>query len=148
MRIIIDILHPAHVHFFKNFYFSMLQRGHSILVTAREKDRSIDLLSALGIPFEMISRRGYGFINSVIEYIYRTIRFYITAKKFKPDVLAGIMGPTIAVVGFFIRCPRYVFYDTEFARITNFFVYPLSTKVITPSCYKERVGKNHVTYAG
>ena len=27
MRIIIDILHPAHVHFFRNFHAEMTERG-------------------------------------------------------------------------------------------------------------------------
>ncbi len=38
MRILVDIGHPAHVHFFKNFIWEMEKRGHEFIVTARDKD--------------------------------------------------------------------------------------------------------------
>ena len=47
MRILIDILHPAHVHFFRNFHEEMADRGHELCITARDKDRSVDLLRAV-----------------------------------------------------------------------------------------------------
>jgi len=28
--ILIDINHPAHVHFFKNLYFELIKRGHKV----------------------------------------------------------------------------------------------------------------------
>ena len=51
----IDILHPAHVHFFRNFHAEMTERGHELHITARDKDRSIELLRAYDLPFEQIS---------------------------------------------------------------------------------------------
>lgn len=148
MRIMIDLLHPAHVHFFKNFYFAMRGRGHDILVTARIKDCATHLLDRLAIPYRCIScsRRGAG--GQIWEFLSRSARFVQLARRFAPDVLTGIMGPTIAVAGTLIRRPVYVFYDTEFARATNRFVYPLSTKVITPECYETAVGRNHLRYSG
>jgi len=38
MRILIDILHPAHVHFFRNFYEVMTDRGHELCIKARDKE--------------------------------------------------------------------------------------------------------------
>ncbi|MFW5804449.1 MAG: DUF354 domain-containing protein, partial [bacterium] len=35
MKILIDIGHPAHVHYFKNFITKMSQKGHSFIVIAR-----------------------------------------------------------------------------------------------------------------
>ena len=35
MRVLIDILHPAHVHFFRNFHNEMEARGHELYITAR-----------------------------------------------------------------------------------------------------------------
>ena len=60
MRVLIDILHPAHVHFFRNFYAEMEARGHEVRITARDKDRSVDLLRAFGLPYEQISRQKRG----------------------------------------------------------------------------------------
>jgi predicted glycosyltransferase len=41
MRILIDVLHPAHVHFFRNFHTEMEERGHELCITARSKDRTL-----------------------------------------------------------------------------------------------------------
>jgi predicted glycosyltransferase len=44
MRILIDIGHPAHVHYFKNAINQLQQRGHAVFVVAREKEVSFRLL--------------------------------------------------------------------------------------------------------
>ncbi len=118
------------------------------MVTAREKDGSNRLLDAIGIPYELISRSSIGICCQIVEFLGRNWRFWKLARRFQPDVMTGIMGPTIAVVGWLMRCPRYVFYDTECAMFTNRFVYPLATHVITPACYRGKIGPRHVTYAG
>jgi predicted glycosyltransferase len=69
-------------------------------------------------------------------------------KRFRPDVMTGIMGPSIAVAGAVRRVPSVVFYDTEFARQTNWFTYPLAHSVCTPDCYQGKVRGRHRTYAG
>jgi hypothetical protein len=38
MKILIDIGHPAHVHFFKNAIRELEGRGHEVKVTARDKE--------------------------------------------------------------------------------------------------------------
>jgi uncharacterized protein len=147
MRILIDILHPAHVHFFRNFHREMVDRGHELRITARDKDRSVELLREYGLPHEMISaqRSGGGL---AVEMAQRTRRLLKVMRAFRPDVMTGIMGPSIAVAGTLRRVPAVVFYDTEFAVQTNWFVYPLAHSVCTPDCYQGRVRGRHVTYPG
>lgn len=148
MRILIDILHPAHVHFFKHFRAEMLERGHAVLVTAREKDVAIDLLEELDIPHEVLSSQRSGTIGLARELFARTVKVVAAARSFRADVLTGIMGPAIAPAGKLLRVPSIVFYDTEFATRTNRFVYPMATAVCTPDCYEGRVRGSHVTYPG
>jgi predicted glycosyltransferase len=147
MRILIDILHPAHAHFFKCFRKEMIDRGHEVLVTAREKDVAVPLLDSLGIPSEVLSRQGRG-LGLGWEMIVRTSRLISYAFRHRPDVMTGIMGPSIAVAGQLLGIPTVVFYDTEFATQTNWFTYPLASAVCTPDCYQGRVHGNHITYPG
>jgi predicted glycosyltransferase len=147
LRIIIDILHPAHVHFFRNFIKKMEKEGHKILVTVRSKEIAVDLLKQYKIPYIMLSKQKKG-IGLLKEFISRTYKLYRISKKFKPDCYMGIMGPSISVVGKLLRKPCYVFYDTEHAKITNIFAFRLATKVITPDCYMDNIGKKHVKYSG
>jgi predicted glycosyltransferase len=150
MRILIDILHPAHVHFFRNFHNEMTARGHEMCITARDKDRSLELLQAFGLPYEQISSQKSGGGGLALEMAQRTPRLMKIMRSFRPDVMTGIMGPSIAVAGALRprRVPAVVFYDTEFAVQTNRFAYPLAYSVCTPDCYQGTVPGRHLTYAG
>lgn len=147
MRILIDVLHPAHVHFFRNFHRDMADRGHELCITARAKDRSLELLDAFGMPYTHISTQGVDGPLPV-EMARRTRRLSKVMRTFRPDVMTGIMGPSIAVAGRLRRVPAVVFYDTEFATQTNRFVYPLAHSVCTPDCYQGTPRGRHERYAG
>jgi uncharacterized protein len=147
MRVLIDILHPAHVHFFRNFHAEMEARGHEVCITARDKDRSVELLQAFDLPYQQISRQMSG-AGLAIEMAKRTPRLMKVMRSFKPDVMTGIMGPSIALAGAVRRVPAVVFYDTEFAVQTNRIVYPLAYSVCTPDCYQGEVRGRHPQYAG
>ena len=77
----------------------MKKRGHQILVTARDKDVTLRLLDAFNINYIKISKISKSKIGLFLELLKRDWKFYKIAKKFKPDVLIGCMGPTISVVG-------------------------------------------------
>jgi len=147
MRILIDILHPAHVHFFRNFHTEMTDRGHQVCITARDKDRSVELLQAFGLPYQQISRQKSG-TGLAVEMAQRTARLMKIMRSFRPDVMTGIMGPSIAVAGAVRGVPAVVFYDTEFAVQTNRMVYPLAHSVCTPDSYQGKVPGRHLQYAG
>ena len=148
MRVLIDILHPAHVHFFRNFYAEMEGRGHEVCITARDKDRSVELLRAFDLPYQQISRQRSGGVGLAVEMAQRTPRLMKIMRSFQPDVMTGIMGPSIALAGALRRVPAVVFYDTEFAVQTNRLVYPLAYSVCTPDCYQGKVPGRHLQYAG
>ena len=142
------MLHPAHVHFFKNFIKIMVKKNHEIYVTSRDKEVTNFLLKKYKINSLSISSIGNDLFSLGFELLIRNSKFLGIAQKIKPDLLMGIMGPTIATVGKILKIPSFVFYDSEFAKMTNNFVYPLATKVITPSCYKNYIGDKHITYNG
>ena len=147
MRILVDILHPAHVHFFRPFHDEMKSRGHEVCITARDKDRSVELLRAFDLPYQQISSQKSG-AGLALEMAQRTPRLMKIMRSFRPDVMTGIMGPSIALAGAVRRVPAVVFYDTEFAVQTNRLVYPLAYSVCTPDCYQGRVRGRNVRYAG
>lgn len=148
MRILIELLHPAHVHVFRNFVRDMESRGHVVMLTARDKDVTVDLLREYGLPHEILSSQAIGTIGLARELVTRVRSLNTIIKQFQPDVLTGIMGPTIAVAGRRRRVPAVVFYDTEFATRTNRWVYRLAHTVITPDSYQNPVPGLHVTYPG
>ncbi len=148
MNILVEILHPAHVHFFRNAIDHWRRRGDEVLVLSREKECANALLRHYGIPYESISALGTSKVGLLFEMLLRDWRMWRACRKFKPDVMMGIMGVTIAQVGKLNRRPAIVFYDTENAAITNRFVYPLAHSVCTPDCYQGPVNGRHIKYPG
>jgi len=108
---------------------------------------SLELLREYGIEHSIISYQKNG-LGLIVEMIVRTFRLMKICIDNRPDLLMGIMGPSIAVSGFLLRIPAWVFYDTENAWITNWFAYPLARRVYTPECYMGTIGKNQIRYAG
>ncbi len=149
MRVLIDILHPAHVHFFRNFVAEMEGAGHEVMITARSKECVVDLLDEYRLPYTLISSQKTGAFGLAAEMLSRSWSLMGIARRFQPHFMTGIMGPSIAVVGKALPSSKTViFYDTEMARITNWFAYPLADWVCTPSCYQAPVRGTHVTYEG
>ena len=147
MRILVDLLHPAHVHVFRALIHEARDRGDEVLVTARDKDVTVDLLEEFSIPHTIVSKQATGAVGLVAEWGQRSVRLAMIARSFRPDVMIGIMGVSIAPVGRVLRIPSVVFYDTEFASTTNRVVYPLASAVVTPDCYSAPVRGNHVRNA-
>lgn len=148
MRILVDIGHPAHVHFFKNFIWEMGRRGHELVVTARDKDVALRLLEAYDIEYTAVGRPGKGKFALIREWVGRDREIYAIAKKFHPDILTGIHNPCMAHVARLTGAKSIIFTDTEHAKFGNLVTFPFTDIICTPSCYKEELGKKQVRYKG
>jgi predicted glycosyltransferase len=148
MRILIDIIHPAHVHFFRNAIAEFQKRGHTVAVTAREKDVTIQLLNNYGIDFTTLSRIGQSKFALIGELIARDVRLLNFCRKFKPDLLTGISGIFASHVGFLLGKPVVVWDDTEHQKFLHMITYPFVKAVYSPDCYAKSLGKKQHLYPG
>ena len=136
MKVLIDIGHPAHVHFFREPMARLRADAHQVLVTSRVKEMAVELLDALGVEHVTLSAQRDGAMALARELLVRDTRLLRVARAFRPDVMAAIGGIFIAHVGAVARIPSLVFYDTENARAQNALTYPLAHRVIVPDCYR------------
>lgn len=134
MRVLIDIGHPAHVHFFRRPIEILRQHGHDIMITSRHKEMATDLLDAFGLEHRTLSGEG-GPLGLIGELVVRDYRLSRVVHRWAPDVMAAIGGIFIAHAGIAGRVPSLVFYDTENARLQNLLTYPFASKVLVPRCY-------------
>jgi len=148
MRILVDIGHPGHVHFFKNFIREMERRGHSILITARNKEITLDLLSKYHFDFIPVGRHKSGKFNLVTEWIVRDSQIVNIAREFRPDFLLGVGNPSIAHAAKLLRAKSAVFTDTEHAKLANRVTFPFASVICTPSCFNYNIGPKQVRYNG
>ena len=116
MKILIDVLHPAHVHFFRNAVAELRRAGHEVLLTARDKDITRRLLEELGLRHTVLSAEADGLGGRARELLARNAKLLELVRGERPDVMASIAGVSTSPVGFLTRTPSYVFYDTENAK--------------------------------
>lgn len=148
MRILIDMGHPAHVHVFKNFIWEMEKRGHNIKVTARDKDVTKQLLDAYHIPYEIVGKRKKGKLSLIREWTDRTIKIRKIGKEFHADFYLGILNPATAFSAWINRKFSLTFNDTEHATFAKFVTTPFTKFILTPSCYRDEIGKKQIRYSG
>ena len=149
MKILIDVNHPAHVHQFKNAIKILKANGHEILVTARNKEVTLDLLDRFGIKYVEVGRSKKNNVSKAIEMFRIDYRLYRLAKTFNPDILIGGVGNVyVAHVSTVINKPCILFNDTEHAVLQNLLSYPFASVICTPSCYNKDLGKKQIRYNG
>ena len=148
MNILIDIIHPAHVHFFRHAIGELQKRGHNVAVTARQKDVTTELLKNFGIPYTVLSKVGTGRAGLLAELITRDIRLWKFCRRFRPDVLTGISGMFVAHVGALLRRPSIVWDDTEHQTLAHMITWPLATAIYSPNCYLKLAKRTQHLYAG
>ncbi len=148
MKILIDIGHPAHVHYFKNFIKIMIKRGHQFLVIAREKDCTNYLLKALNIDF---LTRGKGAKSLIGKLLYLFKGDFIMIKngyKYKPDLLISFGSAYAAHTSKLLGIPHIAFDDTEHAKFEHLMYVPFTDCIITPKSFKKDFGSKHIRFHG
>lgn len=148
MRILVDITHPAHAHFFRHAIQSWQAEGHAVRITSRDKDIAVALLDEFGFEHKMIGHARHGVTGLGIELIERAWGLGRVIREFRPQVATAVAGTFIVYGCLPYRIPTVVFYDTEHANLSNTITYPLAKAVVTPRAYQKSAGKKHIRYNG
>lgn len=148
MRIVIDIGHPAHVHFFKHFIWSMEDQGHKCMITVAQKDIACNLLDNYGFTYSNHGPYGRSIIQKMINVPIMDYRLYRSVKAFQPDVFMGIASFRASHIASLLRKRCIVFDDTENGKAEQILYLPFTDYVCSPSCYKGSLGKKQVRYNG
>ena len=145
MKILVNIGHPAHVHFFKNFIWEMEKKGHEIMITSIDKDIALDLLNLYGFKYEIIGKFENQ-IDKILGLITITYKLYKIAKKNDPDIFVSIGANYTSHVSVLLNKPNISFEDTEHCPI--FLYKPFTDVICTPSCFKKDLGRKQIRYDG
>ncbi|NQU34679.1 MAG: DUF354 domain-containing protein [Bacteroidetes bacterium] len=148
MKIIIDIGHPAHVHYFKNFIQIMKKSDHGVLVTARNKEVVHSLLNSFEIKYIDRGKGKKGLLGKLIYMFKADLLLLKLSLKYKPDIFMSFASPYAALISWLLRKPHIAFTDTEHATLGNLAFIPFSQVVCTPSSFNKDLGKKHVRFNG
>lgn len=149
MKILIDINHPADVYHFKNAIQILKANGHEILVTARNKEITFNLLNDLGIKYVEVGESKKNNVSKAVEMFRIDYKLYKIAKEFNPDVLIGASTNVyVTHISEFLKKKSIIFEDTEHAWIQSLLLGPFASVICTPSCFKKDLGKKQIRYDG
>ena len=148
MRVVVDINHPGHVHYFKTFIREMEQRGHEVLITASHKDVAIQLLQQYGLKYIDLGSYGSSLLKKVINVPIMDVKMYRAVKNFRPDILLGFSSIRAAHVSKVLGVPAVIFDDTEHAVWERRLYAPFSDVILTPSCFHRDIGKKQARFNG
>ena len=149
MKVLFDIVHPAHVHFFKHMLTGLAKRGHETRIVAREKDVTTALLDRLGFSYETVGRSGKKSLFGMgSELLRRDLVLAKVARNFKPDMIVT-RNPAGAQTGRLLGIPAI--FDTDDGKAAGIHFWsaaPFAHVITTPDCTDEDYGRRHVKYPG
>ena len=147
MRILIDISHPAIVHFFKNFAWEMIKRGNQILFTSRDKDVAIKLLEHYKFDYHSFGKFKNSILGKLLSIIIFDIKFIKIAYKFNPDIIFSGGSLFAAHASFIFRKPNITINNTD-ADLKISFNKPFTSIFLTPEAFSKNLGKKHIRFKG
>jgi len=148
MRILIDIGHPAHVHYFKNFIKIMSDKGHLFCITSRNKEFAFKLLNNLNLKFYDRGKGRKKILGKIMYIPYADFFIYKIARKFKPDIFLSFGSTYASHAAFLYNKPHIAFDDTEHAKFELMMYPPFTKAILTPGCFLKDLGKKHIRFNG
>jgi predicted glycosyltransferase len=148
MRIFIDIGHPAHVHYFRNFIKMMQSKGHDLFISARNKEVSQILLEKYSIPYFNRGKGSSNLIGKGAYFFKADWLLYNKALRFKPDIFLSFASPYAAHISKILGKPHIALTDTENAKLGILSFAPLTECILTPSAFLKSFGTKHIKFDG
>jgi uncharacterized protein len=148
MKILVDINHPAHVHFFRTFIGLAQKQGDEVIITASKKDIAFELLKEYGLEFVSVGSYGKSTWQKLFNLPIIGLRILMITIKYKPDVLMGIASFRTAQAAWLTGKKSFVFDDTEHSNFEIKLYKPFASRIFTPDCFRKDLGKKQFRYPG
>lgn len=146
MRILIDIGHPAHVHYFRNLIKILSKKGYSFLLLARDKDVTHELLDAYDLPFIDKGKGGKAIIDRLFYTLKSLNALNNAVKTFQPDICISHASPYLALISAFHKKPHILFNDTERVLFFSQVVKLFKPVLCVPDSFKGLYGKKKIIF--
>jgi len=137
------------VHFYRHLRTLLHEQGHETHVVARDKEVTLQLLEAFGIPFESVGQSGdKGMAGQARELLSRDVRLVRRIRELETGLVLT-RNPAGAQAGWLTRVPSIFDTDDGTAAGVHYrAAAPFATMITTPDSIGEDLGRKHVTYQG
>ncbi|QFU85019.1 DUF354 domain-containing protein [Natronorubrum aibiense] len=138
---------PAHVHLYKHAVRRLRDRGHEVLVLARDYTCTVDLLEWYDLPYVVYGVCGTSKGSLLSRLPAHYARAITHARRFDPDLVFG-MGGYAAHTGAVTRTPTVLLIDSEPASFDHTISTPFARTILTPNTFRKDLGENHYVFTG
>jgi predicted glycosyltransferase len=139
MKYLFDIGHPAEFHLFKHVIGILQQQGHQVVITARDKDVTLDLLNESGFRYFCTGKNLASKTGKIYSLLRNEYRIFNAARAFKPDIIINFLSPFAAHVGKLLGKPVIGFHDTESSGISAVLARPFTDVIVVPEGYRRQL---------
>ena len=143
MTILIDIGHPAHVHYFKSFSKVFVSKGHNIIFTCREKDVTVELLDTYNCDFVSLGKPYKSLPGKVFGLVFFNLRLLSISLRYKPNIFLSAGSIYAAHIAYLMRKPHIALEDTGNMEQIRLYL-PFSKTVLTPASFHKDLGTKQI----
>lgn len=148
MKYIFELNHPKHYYQFKYVMQILKSRGHEISVLARDKDVLLNVLQEEHVGYTVFGKHRKTMLSKVLGTFGLMFKYIAIVKEQRPDVFvskASWYGSAMAKI---FHKKSVIFPDSEVVKVTNRYVVPMCTKVVTPDSFRLDYGSKHYRING
>ena len=148
MKYIFELNHPKHYYQFKYVMQILKSRGHEISVLARDKDVLLNVLQEEHVGYTVFGKHRKTMLSKVLGTFGLMFKYIAIVKEQRPDVFvskASWYGSALAKI---FHKKSVIFPDSEVVKVTNRYVVPMCTKVVTPDSFRLDYGSKHYRIKG
>jgi len=134
LRLWIDVMTPKQARVFSRVYKEASNRGHEVLVTARDHGETSEILEMESVPHIVLGRHGGAELHSKLKaYAERALLLADAVIEFEPDVLISLSSPEAVRVAFGLGIPIVSMNDTPHSTFVGRLALPLSDRIVYPA---------------
>jgi len=133
LNILIDIVHPAHVHYYRNMAAELSQKGHAVFWTVRNIPVAKRLLQNYGFTYIELSAKSDKLIKKIWQQILFGLQLKKICKQKKIDIAIGTSA-SIIYLTYFSRVKTIMFDDDddEVQPLVRKYVHPHMSSLLSP----------------
>lgn len=147
MKVLIDVNHPGHVHFFKYLIEDLKSQGDTVWVTSTKKNISEKLLNDYNIEYTSLGEYRADMIAKFIDFLIIAFKFMFFVFRKKPDYILSISSAR-PFGGLVSKAKHFIFTDTEHATKQITLFKPFAKRIYTPYSFNNDLGPKQVFYRG
>jgi predicted glycosyltransferase len=138
---------PAQVHQYRRAVAALRERGHDVLVLARDYGCTEPLLDHYDLPYESYGKCGtykFSLARELPKHVAGIVR---RTRRFDPECVFG-RGAFAALAGTVARSPVVLVDDSGNTDLDHAVSVPLVDAVLTPHTFEKDLGEKHYEFRG